>query len=281
MNSRATANPLCAVNPEEICMHHRLNEILAQKRDEVTRLKRSMPDNRECERPPLRDFKAAISRPRQISLIAEIKFASPSAGIIREMADPVAIGRIYEEAGAAAISLLTDQRFFKGDLAQLPHLKQAISLPILRKDFIIDAIQVWEAFIFGADAILLIARILSQQQLNETITLCRELGMTALTEVHSKDDLEKALVSGAEIIGINNRDLDSFDVDLNTTFQLAPLIPSHCIGVSESGITGEEDIITLKTTGIHAVLVGSALMRSKDLGPKTKKFVRAGHMQDG
>ncbi len=224
----------------------------------------------------MRDFKAAISKPQQINLIAEIKFASPSAGFIREKADPVVIGRIYEEAGAAAISLLTDQRFFKGDLAQLPHLKKAVSLPILRKDFIIDAIQVWEAFLYGADAILLIARILSQQQLTDYITLCRELGMAPLTEIHSKIDLEKAVASGAEIIGINNRDLDSFTVDMNTTFELAPLIPSYCVGVSESGINGEDDITALKTTDIHAVLVGSSLMRSKDLGPKTQKFVRAG-----
>ncbi|MDX1708213.1 MAG: indole-3-glycerol phosphate synthase TrpC [Desulfobacterales bacterium] len=257
-------------------MHQRLNEILAQKRDEVTRLKRSMPHNRDNERPPLRDFKSAISIPQQVNLIAEIKFASPSAGLIREKADPVAIGRIYEEAGAAAISLLTDQRFFKGDIAQLPRLKKAISLPILRKDFIIDAIQIREAFLYGADALLLIARILSQQQLAEYIMLCRKLGMAPLTEVHSKEDLEKAVASGAEIIGINNRDLDNFIVDMNTTFELAPLIPNHCVGVCESGVSGEEDIVALKTTSIHAVLVGSSLMQSEDPGLKTQKIVRAG-----
>jgi indole-3-glycerol phosphate synthase len=259
-------------------MHRRLTKILAEKKNEVARLKRSMPFDRDTKQQPLRDFKDAISIPQQINLIAEIKFASPSAGRIREKAVPAAIGRIYEDAGAAAISLLTDQRFFQGDLAQLPHLKKAISLPILRKDFIIDAIQVWEAFFYSADAILLIARILSQQQLNEYIALCHELGMAALTEVHSKDDLEKAVVSGAEIIGINNRDLDSFKVDMNTTLELAPLIPTHCIGVSESGIAGEEDIIALKITGIHAVLVGSALMRSKDMELKTQKIVSAGKM---
>ncbi len=281
MNSPVTASPLFAGNPEEIRMHDRLIEILAQKRDEVTQLKRSMPDNKDKEGPPLRDFKAAISRPQQISLIAEIKFASPSAGLIREKANPAAIGRIYEEAGAAAISLLTDQRFFRGDLAQLPDLKKAISLPILRKDFIIDAIQIWEAFLYGADALLLIARILSQQQLSEYIMLCRELGMAPLTEVHSKEDLEKALACKAEIIGINNRDLDSFIVDMNTTFELASLIPNHCVSVSESGINGEDDMIALKTTGIDAVLVGSSLMRSKDLGPKTQQIVNAGKMRNG
>lgn len=261
-------------------MHRRLAEILIEKKNEVARLKRSMSFDRDMERQPLRNFKAAISIPQRINLIAEIKFASPSAGRIREKSDPATIGRIYEDAGAAAISFLTDQRFFQGDLAQLPHLKKAIALPILRKDFIIDAIQIWEAFIYGADAILLIARILSLQQLAEYIALCHELGLAALTEVHNKDDFEKAVASGAEIIGINNRDLDSFEVDMNTTLQLASLIPSHCIGVSESGIDGEEDINALKITGIHAVLVGSSLMRSQDLARKTKEIVNAGKMRD-
>jgi indole-3-glycerol phosphate synthase len=240
-----------------------------------------MPFIRDKERLPPRDFKAAISIPQKIGLIAEIKFASPSAGLIRKKADPIFIGRIYQDAGAAAISLLTDQRFFEGDLEQLPRLKKAVSLPILRKDFIIDEVQVREAFFYGADAILLIARILSRQQLAEYIALCRNLDMTPLTEVHSRDDLEKAVAGGAEIIGINNRDLDSFKVDINTTLKLAPLIPAHCVGISESGIAGEEDIIALKTTGIHAVLVGSSLMRSKDLALRTKEIVNAGKMKDG
>ena len=262
-------------------MHHQLVEILAEKQNEVSRLKRSMPFNRDKERQPLRDFKAAISIPQKISLIAEIKFASPSAGLIRQKTDPISIGRIYEDAGAAAISLLTDQRFFQGDLDKLPSLKEAISLPILRKDFIIDEIQVREALFYGADAVLLIARILSQQQLAEYIDLCRELGMTPLTEVHSRDDLEKAVTCGAKTIGINNRDLDSFKVDINTTFKLAPLVPPHCVRVCESGINEEEDIYALKATGIHAVLVGSSLMKSKDLALKTKEFVTAGKNRDG
>jgi indole-3-glycerol phosphate synthase len=262
-------------------MHHRLVEILDEKKNEVARLKKSMSFNSDKERQPLRDFKAAISIPQKINLIAEIKFASPSAGLIREKTDPISIGRIYEDAGAAAISLLTDKRFFQGDLEHLPRLKTAISLPILRKDFIIDEVQVREAFFYGADAVLLISRILSQQQLTEYIDLCRELGMAPLTEVHSRGDLEKAVASGAEIIGINNRDLDSFKVDINTTLKLAPLIPAHCVGISESGIAGEEDIIALKTTGIHAVLVGSSLMRSKDLALRTKEIVNAGKMKDG
>ena len=256
-------------------------EILAQKQNEVAKLKRTMPFDRHLRRRPPRDFKTAISIPRRINLIAEIKFASPSAGRIRKKADPAAIGRIYEDAGAAAISLLTDQRFFNGELRQLPHLKKAISLPILRKDFIIDASQIREAFFYGADAILLIARILSQQQLAEYLALSREFGMASLTEVHSEDDLEKAVAASAEIIGINNRDLDSFEVDMQSTFKLAPLIPDHCVRVSESGIAGENDIKALLTTGIQAVLVGSTLMRSKDPAMMTQKIVSAGKMQDG
>jgi indole-3-glycerol phosphate synthase len=257
-------------------MHQRLTEILDHKKDEVARLKRTESFQWDKEPLPLRDFKAAISKQPRIRLIAEIKFASPSAGLIRKKADPAYIGRIYEYAGAAAISLLTDQRFFQGDLGQLPRLKKAIALPVLRKDFIIDAIQVREASFFGADAVLLIARILSQQQLTEYIALCRELGMTPLTEVHSADDLEKAVAGGAEVIGINNRDLDSFKVDLNTTFELAPLIPNHCVRVSESGISSEEDVRALNTAGIHAVLVGSSLMSSRDLVKRTKEIVTAG-----
>ncbi len=260
-------------------MHHLLEQILKEKQNEVASLKKAMPVNRDTDLPPLRDFKASISVPAKISLIAEIKFASPSAGLIREQTDPVFIGRIYEEAGSAAVSLLTDKRFFQGDLAQLPRLKRAISLPILRKDFIIDELQVREAFLYGADAILLIARILSRQQLEEFISTCRELGMASLTEVHDKDDLEKALASGADIIGINNRDLDSFKVDIGTTFALAPLVPKNNILVSESGIEKGEDIPALKSAGVHAVLVGSALMKNKDPAGKTSEIVKAGKIQ--
>jgi indole-3-glycerol phosphate synthase len=261
-------------------MHHRLKEILAEKKKEVASLKRIAAFKEHNNLSPLRDFKAAISVPHRISLIAEIKFASPSAGLIREKTDPTIMGRVYEEAGAAAISLLTDKRFFQGDLNQLPRLKRAISLPILRKDFIIDEVQVQEAFSYGADAILLIARILSQPQLAEFISMCRELGMAPLTEIHDGDDLEKAIESGADIIGINNRDLDSFKVDIRTTSELAPLVPDDCILVSESGIEKAEDIVSLKNSGIQAVLVGSALMRSNDPAAKTAEFVNAGDMRN-
>jgi len=239
-------------------MHHRLVEILAEKQHEVARLKITMPLKRDQRRHTLRDFKAAISIPQKINLVAEIKFASPSAGLIRKKTDPFLIGRIFQEAGVSAISL-----------------------PILRKDFIIDVVQVQEAFFHGANAILLIARILSQQQLSELTSFCQELGMAPLIKIHDEDDPEKAVACGAEIIGINNRDLDSFNVDINTTFELAPLVPDNCVVVSESGIADEEDILSLKEIGIHAILVGSALMKSNDLEAKTANLVNAGDRQDG
>ena len=257
-------------------MHQKLKEILEIKKQEVARLKDVALWGMDNELPSLRDFKTAISIPGRINLIAEIKFASPSAGIIREEADPCPIGRIYEDAGAAAISLLTDKEFFNGDLDNLPLLKRAVSIPILRKDFIIDEIQVRESYYYGADAILLIARILTMEQLKRLIDLCREMKLTPLTEVHDIEDLDNAIECGADVIGINNRDLDTFEVDTNTTFNLAPMLPEDCIVVCESGIINAGDVIRLKGTGINAVLIGSALMKSDDIAAKTREMVNAG-----
>jgi len=257
-------------------MHQKLKEILEIKKQEVARLKDVTLWGMDDELPSLRNFKTVISIPGRINLIAEIKFASPSAGLIREKTDPCSIGRIYEDAGVAAISLLTDKEFFHGDLDNLPLLKKAISIPILRKDFIIDEIQVKESYYYGADAILLIARILTMGQLKDLIDLCREMNLTPLTEVHDMEDLDKAVECGADVIGINNRDLDTFEIDTNTTFSLAPMVPEDCIVVSESGINNAGDIINLKGTGINAVLVGSALMKSDDLEAKTREMVNAG-----
>ena len=263
-------------------MNSRLTEILDEKRKEVDRLKkRGVSTNRGNNVPPIRDFKGAISVPNKIGLIAEIKFASPSAGIIREKADPLTIGQMYEKAGAAAISLLTDKRFFRGDLKHLPRLKKAVSLPILRKDFILDGIQVIESFLCGADAVLLIARILSRQQLKELLDTCEELGLAALTEIHDKDDLERAIECGAEIIGINNRNLDTFEVNLNTSLELAPLVPDKHIVVSESGIRSGRDIRLLMRSGVRAVLVGSLIMKSDDVAGKVRELVWAGRIEDG
>ena len=258
-------------------MHNRMKEILDYKLKEVENLReRGLFPGRKNDLPPIRDFKTAISMPGRIGLIAEIKFASPSVGVIREKMDPCIICRIYEEAGAAAVSLLTDNRFFGGNLDDLPRLKKAISLPILRKDFIIDEIQVRESLSYGADAVLLIARILSKEQLKELIVLCKELGLTPLTEVHDCHDLEKAVDCGAEIIGINNRNLETFEVCLHTTLDLVPLVPKKCIIISESGIFDKEDIQLLRRSGIQAVLVGTSIMESKDMAGKTRELVDAG-----
>jgi indole-3-glycerol phosphate synthase len=257
-------------------MHKKLIEIIEEKKIEAAKLKRDGIIPPDGDIPALRDFKASISKPGKINLVAEIKFASPSAGPIREKTDPAAIARIYESSGASAISLLTDQKFFQGNIADLPIVRRAVSLPVLRKDFIIDAIQVEEASRYGADASLLIARILTGEQLKDLIAACRELGMAALVEIHDTHDLNKAVKCGADIIGINNRDLDTFEIDISNTFKLAPLTPEGCILVGESGIEDEEDVRGLKGTGVNAVLVGSALMKSDDISIKTAAIVQAG-----
>lgn len=257
-------------------MHANLALILAEKRKEVDILKnRNWSTHGGNNVPPIRDFKGVISVPDRISLIAEIKFASPSAGIICKKTDPVTIGKIYEKAGAAAISLLTDKKFFGGDLNHLSRLKKAISLPVLRKDFIIDEVQVRESFLGGADATLLIARILSHRQLKDLRDICHDLGMAALVEVHDRQDIEKAVACGADIVGINNRDLNTFNVSLETTLKLAPLVPEGHIIVSESGVKNKGDLQLLKQAGIQAVLVGTSLMKSKDIGKKARELAGA------
>lgn len=258
-------------------MHQKLKEIIEQKHKEVAILKKEGIPDIDCEIPPLRNFKKAISAPGRINLISEIKFASPSAGSIRDACDPVEIGVTYEKAGASAISFLTDRKFFNGDIKNLPPVKRAVSLPVLRKDFIIDEIQIREAAIYGADAVLLIVRILDADRLKDLIKFCSELGLAALTEVHDKKDLDMALECGADIIGINNRDLDTFQVNISTTRELAEHVPESCILVSESGILNSEHIEILKGKGINAVLVGSALMSSGDVEGKARELVEAGN----
>jgi len=263
-------------------MHSRLKKILAYKQKEVEALKKRWADTAGSRVPaPVRDFKGAIGSRDGMNVIAEIKFASPSAGRIRQPGDPVPIGRIYEDAGAAAISFITDKRFFGGDLEQLPALKKAVFLPILRKDFILDPCQVTETFVYGADAVLLIAGILAQGRLRELLNITKDLGMTALTEVHDGHDLERAIEAGADMIGINNRDLNTFSVDPGNTFALAPLVPGDRVLVSESGISSAEDIRKLKKIGVDAVLVGTALMKSRDPGEKVKELVKAGKTEKG
>jgi len=258
-------------------MNPSLAGILAQKQREIERLKQQgLPTDAGIEIPPVRDFKGAVSREGRVNLIAEIKFASPSAGKLLEEGDPVQIARIYQEAGAGAISVLTDKLFFRGDIGYLPGIRRAVALPVLRKDFILDPIQVEESARWGADAILLIAAILKPDRLRELLTLARKSEMACLTEVHNRHELKTALKCGADIIGINNRDLGTFEVDLQTTFDLAPLIPKGCIRVSESGISNKKEIDRLRESNIPAVLVGTSLMKSHDIRTQTRELVDAG-----
>jgi indole-3-glycerol phosphate synthase len=255
--------------------------ILAVKRKEIEDLKNGDFSRSGPVGPlPIRNLKAALSSPDEVSLIAEIKFASPSAGVIRKREDPRTIGGWYAVAGARAISLVTDNRFFGGNLGDLLPLKKVVPIPVLRKDFILDEIQVEESFQQGADALLLIVRFLPGNKMRRMLDLCRKRGMAALTEVHSKPELFKALDNGADIIGINNRDLRTFEVHLRTTLDLLSVIPKGTTVVSESGISTSEDVRLLKGKGVQAVLVGTAIMRSPDPLNKARELVSAGQSHD-
>jgi indole-3-glycerol phosphate synthase len=258
-----------------------LDEIVANKRIEVKERKTSLPLSelkaRINDLPDTKGFKNAIARGEKkeapIRLIAEIKKASPSKGIIREDLNVQRIAWIYEEGGAAAISVLTEERYFLGSIENLLMTRKVVNIPILRKDFIFDAYQIYEARAFGADAVLLIASILDKMQIDEYYDLISDLGMDALVEIHDKKGLEKALETRAEIIGINNRDLKTFKIDLNTTYRLMDEIPEGKVIVSESGINNRYDLIQLQKAGIDAVLIGEALMREKDIGKKIKELL--------
>ena len=254
-----------------------LDTIVAHKRDEVkihkertplTELKQIWRDAK-----PTRDFKAAISKPGKINLIAEIKKASPSKGLIREDFDPIAIARIYQANGAAAISVLTDERFFQGRLSYLADVRRVTSIPLLRKDFIIDEYQIYQARAAGADAILLIAAILKLEKMQDFLSVAHELGLDCLVEVHTESELEKVLKTDAQIIGINNRNLKIFKTDINTTFHLKKNLPDGKIVVSESGIRSRRDVKMLQECGVDAILVGEALMRSTEIGDKISKLM--------
>lgn len=256
-----------------------LQKILETKREEIQERKVLLPlselKRRLAESPPPLDFDGAI-RSRDRALVAEVKRSSPSRGRIREDFDPVAIARIYAEGGAAAVSVLTESRFFEGRDSFLRDIRQNVNLPLLRKDFIIDPYQIYETRFLGGDALLLITRALDDGRLKEFIRLSSELGLASLVEIHDEADLEKALSSGAGIIGINNRDLSTFATDLEVSLRLAPLVPQGRTVISESGIRSRSDIQRLESAGIHAFLVGETLMREKDIGRKMKELLRLG-----
>jgi len=249
--------------------HRMLEEILAHKREEVAAAKiarpiRDMP--RAATVPLPRDFASALRGPG-VALIAEIKRRSPSAGLIRASFHPTQIARTYEAHGAAAISVLTDREFFGGSLAILRLVRRAVAVPVLRKDFLIDPYQLIESRAAGADAVLLIAEALPAKALAFMIDEARSLGMACLVEAHGLGGLKKALDAGADILGINNRNLHTFKTNLETTRRLARQVPHGRIIVSESAIQTRADVERVAVWGAHAVLVGEALMRARRIGP--------------
>lgn len=244
-----------------------LDKILATKRREVARQKQLVPQRyleaRIREAPAPRPFRQQL-RGEKVAVIAEVKRASPSKGILAPHFDPEAVARRYEAGGAAAISVLTDEPYFGGELAFLPRVKEVTSKPVLRKDFIIDPYQVWEARAWRADALLLIVSALEPPQLRSLLELTWELNMEALVEVHTEPELEVALEAGARVVGINNRNLATFDTGLEVTEALAPLVPGSVVLVSESGIGSATDVARVARAGADAVLVGESLMRHPD-----------------
>ena len=255
-----------------------ISRIIEEKRRVVEESKRAKPMEdvvREAKNIYVKSsFKKNISRPHHINLIAEIKKASPSKGILRGDFNPVKIAITYQANGASAISVLTDERFFEGKLEYIKKIKENISIPILRKDFIIDEYQIYESVVAGADAILLIADILSTNELVGFYNLATTLGLDVLIEVHNEEEVEKALATDGGIIGINNRDLHTFKVDFGVTQKLSRLIPQNKVRVSESGIKSHEDVMFLRSLGINAVLIGEAFMEASDIAAKMREIMR-------
>ena len=214
--------------------------------------------------PPPRDFRGALAAPGHVSLIAECKRRSPGAGPIRPDLDPVELTRGYESAGAAALSVLTDASYFGGSAADLRAIKDGTTLPVLRKDFTVDPLHVVEARAMGADAVLLIVRILSDEALRSLHAGATGMGMDVLVEVHDRSELERAVAMGADIIGINNRDLSTFRTDMRTTLELLDAVPADTVVVSESGIRTVHDVESLGSAGVDAILVGESLLKSDD-----------------
>ena len=247
-----------------------LDQIVASKRREIAAAKARTPEpeleQRLAGAPPVRDFRAALDRPGTVQVLAEVKKASPSAGVLRADFDPVAIARTYERHGAAAVSVLTDEPFFQGSLAYLTAIRAAVGLPLLRKDFILDRYQLLEARAAGADAVLLIAECLDGNELPRLHDAARALGLHVLVELYDAENLPRVVDCGAAIIGINNRDLRTFVTRLEHTLDLAPRVPADRCLVSESGIRTRQDVERLRAAGVRAVLVGETLMRAPDIG---------------
>ena len=271
----------------------RINQILEKKKEEIKEAKflRSFDEVMKSADDKRRDVKEggisgnvtflgalkgdSLSKVNAVNttIIAEIKSASPSLGVIRENFFPKEIAKTYESHGASAISVLTTRYGFNGDIEYLKDVKGCVDIPVLRKDFIFDEYQIYESAAFGADALLLIASILEKKQLKDYLELSKVLGMDALVEVHTFEDMEKTVDCNPDIIGINNRDLKTFDVDINTTLELIKEIPDDKVVISESGIKSRKDIKYFETNGVDAFLIGTALMASDDIGSELDKLL--------
>lgn len=253
-----------------------LDDILRSTQEAVLRSKRNRPladlkhRIRDGEKP--QPFAASLSKGPSLKLIAELKRASPSQGLLRNPFNPADIARIYEEEGAAALSVLTEEQFFQGSIGHLKSVRNAVKRPLLRKDFLINEYQVYEARAFGADAVLLIAAILDDSRLEDFQALAADLTMDSLVEVHTEAEVERVLRIGARLIGINNRDLATFKTDLETTFRLTREIPEDRVVVSESGIARREDVERLREAEVDAALIGEAFLKSPDIRVKIREL---------
>jgi indole-3-glycerol phosphate synthase len=262
-----------------------LGRILARTRERVHARAREFPLDRILSASPTpggrRPFAQALVRPDRVNLIAEFKRRSPSRGVIRDDAHPVHVAQAYEVAGAAALSVLTEEEFFGGSLDDLQQARAATLLPTLRKDFIVDSYQVREAWIAGADAVLLIVAALSDAELRKLVETTREVGIDALVEVHDREELARAVDAGAGLIGVNNRDLRTMEVRLSTALDLAAYLPSGVVAVAESGIRTGADIRRLREVGYDAFLVGEHLMQSKDPGAELETLLQDAQTRPG
>ena len=256
-----------------------LNDIIVHKKKDLEELKTRFPLHRlreaveHRENHQARSFRKAVAAPNRLNLICELKKASPSEGIIREDFQPLRIASLFEHAGAAAISVLTESHYFKGRPSYLKTVRQVTRIPLLRKDFIFETYQLYETALLEADAFLLIASLLTEVELKNLISLGRELEMDALVEVHSDEDLKKAAAAGAALIGINNRDLKTLSVDPERARKLIPHIPKGIPIVVESGLSRHEELMEYKSLGVHAFLVGTSIMKSEDIAGKISELL--------
>ncbi len=254
-----------------------LDDIVMSKELEIGAAKERLPLDelkaRTAHHLADRSFGNALRQPGKVALIAELKRKSPSKGMLRERFDPVSLAQSLQEAGVAALSVLTDEPFFGGHLEFLRDAKQFTEIPVLRKDFILDSYQIYESAVYGADAVLLIVRILMEERLRECLQVADQLGIESLVEVHSSEELHVALDVGAHVIGINHRDLQTFQIDSGLSAKLVPKIPSGKIIVAESGIQTGQDLERMRQLGVHAVLIGEALMTAPDPAAKARELL--------